>query len=165
MLNQNVVSYSTQTPSSRSTPTSSTPTPSSCSVPSTSTLTLSARSNRLTKAQHALTQTPAMPSEALSSMTTTGSAGQVRSMKADLPPELVADGRWQRVLIPTLLLWAGGKDDVWSVTRGAVAYALSLIVDSNRDLDSSRMDWSWHGPIVSVVRHLLHPGPDTNTID
>ncbi|KAN0084601.1 hypothetical protein V8E55_008105 [Tylopilus felleus] len=118
-LNQNVVSYSTQTPSSRSTPTSSTPTPSSCSVPSTSTLTLFARSNRLTKAQRALTQIPATPSEAPPSVTTTGSAGQVRSMKADLPPELVADGRWQRVLIPTLLLWAGGKDDVWRINSAA----------------------------------------------
>lgn len=54
--------------------------------------------------------------------------------------------------MPTLLLWAGGNDDVWSVTRAAVAYALPLIVDSNMDLDSSEMDFNWHGPIVSVVR-------------
>jgi hypothetical protein len=75
------------------------------------------------------------------------------SKKADLPSELVADGRWQKVLIQTLLLWAGGNDDVWGVTRASIAYALPLIVDYHQDLDTSTMDFSWHGPIVSVV-HL-----------
>lgn len=64
----------------------------------------------------------------------------------------MADGRWQRDLMPALLLWAGGNDDVWGVTRGSVAYALPIIVDYHQDLDSSTMDFSWHGPIVSVVR-------------
>ena len=78
-----------------------------------------------------------------------------RSKKADLPPELVADGRWQKVLIPTLLLWAGGNDDVWSVTHGSIAYALPLIVDYHKALDSSMMDFSWCGPIISMVHFLI----------
>ena len=85
-------------------------------------------------------------------------------MKADLPLELVEDSRWHKVIIPTLLLWAGGNDDIWSVMRPTIAYALPLIIDSNKDLDSSGMDWSWNGAIVSVVRHLQHTGQATNTI-
>ena len=94
----------------------------------------------------------------------TTSTGQVRHVKADLPPELVANGRWQKVLVPMLLLWAGGNDDVWLVMRPMIAYALPLIVDSTPDLDSSGMDWSWNGAIVSVVRHSQHAVQATNTI-
>ena len=78
-------------------------------------------------------------------------------MKANLPLELLTDSKWQRVLIPTLLLWAGGSDDVWSVTWGAIAYALLLIVNSSHevDLSSKSMDFSWRGPIVSMVHPNL----------
>ena len=114
-----------------------------------------------TKAPHHITQIPTPTSNAASSVTTSSPASATkRSKKADLPSELVADGRWQKVLIPTLLLWAGGNDDVWGVTRASVAYALPLIVDYHQDLDTSTMDFSWHGPIISVVRlGLLLPRP------
>lgn len=57
--------------------------------------------------------------------------------------------------MPTLLLWAGGNDDVWSITRAAVTYALPFFVDYDRVLDASTMDFDQQGPIVSVVCPFL----------
>ena len=82
---------------------------------------------------------------------TSGSTVQERHSKASLPIELQADGKWSRVLMLTLLLWAGGNDNVWSITRPTVAYALPFIVSYDKDLDPSTMDFDCQGPIVSVV--------------
>ena len=61
--------------------------------------------------------------------------------------DLLINSRWQNDFIPTLLLWAGGNDDVWSMSRASVAYALLLMVDFHLDgLDSCMMDFSWHSP-------------------
>ncbi|KAF8123084.1 hypothetical protein EV363DRAFT_1084460, partial [Boletus edulis] len=51
-------------------------------------------------------------------------SGPGRFTKGNLPAELLVDSKWQRVLMPTLLLWAGGTDDVWSISRPAIVYAL-----------------------------------------
>ena len=68
-------------------------------------------------------------------------------MKTDLPMDLLINSRWQNDFIPTLLLWAGGNDDVWSMSHASVAYALLLMVDFHLDgLDSCMMDFSWHSP-------------------
>lgn len=60
--------------------------------------------------------------------------------------------------MPTLLLWAGGCEDVWGVGRPAITYAVLLIIDfhSSPDLDSSTMDLSGQGAIVSVVCYSVH---------
>ncbi|KAF8119396.1 hypothetical protein EV363DRAFT_1103259, partial [Boletus edulis] len=65
------------------------------------------------------------------------------------------DSKWQRVLMPTLLLWAGGTDDVWSISRPAIVYALPLMIDSREELDSSTMDFTTQGAIVSVAYQRL----------
>ena len=137
--NENVASSSTLFPSTKFT------------VSQTS-RTIKRASSQLRNACGAVMKPPVSSSETAPSATTSTVNG--RYTKANLPLELLADSKWQRVLIPTLLLWAGGSDDVWSVTRGAVAYALPLIVDSSHeaDLSSESMDFSWQGPIVSVVR-------------
>lgn len=62
------------------------------------------------------------------------------------------DNKWQRVIIPMLLLWAGGHDDVWSISRSTVAFALPLFIDYNEGLNSSMMDFDEHSAIISVVR-------------
>ena len=53
--------------------------------------------------------------------------------------------------MPTLILWAGDSDDVWSITQGALAFVLPVIVDTHSALDSLSMDFSMQSPIVSVV--------------
>ncbi|KAN0090764.1 hypothetical protein V8E55_004330, partial [Tylopilus felleus] len=76
---------------------------------------------------------------------------------ADLPVDLLINGRWQNDIMPTLLLWAGGNSDVWGVSRGSVAYALPLIVDFHPDgLDSSTMDFGWYSPSVSAYQRLCN---------
>ena len=57
--------------------------------------------------------------------------------------------------MPTLLLWAGSNNDVWSITRAAVTYTLPFFVDYDRVLDASTMDFDQQGPIVSVVCPFL----------
>lgn len=104
-----------------------------------------------------LTKTPAPSSVSQAPSSVAPGTGNGRHSKANLPSELLIDGKWQRVLMPTLLLWAGGNDDVWSITRGAITVALPLVVDADPVLDSSTMDFSAQSPLVSVVsRHLTY---------
>ena len=70
---------------------------------------------------------------------------------ANLPSELMVGGRWRNYIMPTLILWAGDSDDIWSITRGALGFVLPLIVNTHSVLDSSTMDFSMQSPIVSVV--------------
>lgn len=105
----------------------------------------------ITQTRGRLTKTPALPSAMSASVVSNTGTG--RYSKSDLPSELLVDGKWQRVLMPTLLLWAGSDDDVWSITRGALTYALPLVVDADPALDSTTMDFSAQAPIVSVVSH------------
>lgn len=96
---------------------------------------------------------------------TFSSGSQVHYMKADLPPELLEDSRWHRIIMPTLLLWAGECEGVWGVGRPVIAYMLPLIIDfcPSADLDLSTMDISIQGAIVSVVHDLVHLRLVTNT--
>ena len=118
------------------------------------------KSNRVTKAPRRSTKAACqlMETPAPASVDTTpqGSVTSSSTTKcpatADLPVDLLINGRWQNDIMPTLLLWAGGNSDVWGVSRGSVTYALPLIVDFHPDgLDSSTMDFSWYSPSVSVV--------------
>ena len=97
--------------------------------------------------------TASITSSAGTIMTTsvTSSTSSRCHLKANLPLELLADGKWQKILMPALLLWAGGSDDIWTILQAAIGYTLPLIIDLKSNLDSTGMDFSWQGLIVSVV--------------
>ncbi|KAF8546418.1 hypothetical protein OG21DRAFT_1501980 [Imleria badia] len=57
--------------------------------------------------------------------------------------------------LPAELLVDRGTDDVWSISRPAIVYALPLMIDSREELDSSTMDFTTQGAIVSVAYQRL----------
>jgi len=109
--------------------------------------------DQLMKKQGQITNTPTSVSGPLHSRTMSSSHGC--HSKANLPYQLQVEGKWQRVLIPTLLLWAGGNDDVWSVTHSIVAYALPLFMDFDMDLDFLQWTWIGMGPLSQWYISLL----------
>ncbi|KAF8546158.1 hypothetical protein OG21DRAFT_1528015 [Imleria badia] len=92
--------------------------------------------HQLTKAPHQHTESSAPASDITPQASVASSPATKRPMKTDLPMGLLING---------------GNDDVWSVSRICVAYALPLMVDYHPGgLDLSMMDFSWHSPIVSM---------------
>ncbi|KIK74995.1 hypothetical protein PAXRUDRAFT_38144, partial [Paxillus rubicundulus Ve08.2h10] len=46
----------------------------------------------------------------------------------DLPPALLKDKKWRRVVISTLFLWAASQADVFNITKAQIASALKHIL-------------------------------------
>lgn len=50
-----------------------------------------------------------------------------RVKNTDLPAQLMDDGTWQEVILPTLMLWAGFQRDPWVANDGPLKNALLII--------------------------------------
>ncbi|KAF8551141.1 hypothetical protein OG21DRAFT_1499313 [Imleria badia] len=67
----------------------------------------------------------------------------------------LAPGRPKKAQLPKELIEDGGTDDVWSIARPSILLALPLLIDTHKELDSSTMDFSPQGPIVSIAYQRL----------
>ncbi|OJA21299.1 hypothetical protein AZE42_13892, partial [Rhizopogon vesiculosus] len=60
--------------------------------------------------------------------------GQIRSRSAyrnvDLPAAVQADQRWTKKFLPTIMLWAGNYDDIWSIPDDVLLHHVQLIFDA-----------------------------------
>ncbi|KAF8549269.1 hypothetical protein OG21DRAFT_1525925 [Imleria badia] len=98
--------------------------------------------SNLSNTHHASLTPSTTPLDPGPSHPATTSGSQVRYIKANLPP---------------VLLQEGGCNDIWDVGWASITYALPLIIDFHpaTELDSSMMDFSWQGPIVSVAHQRV----------
>ncbi len=50
-----------------------------------------------------------------------------RIKNTDLPAEILDDGAWQEIILPTLMFWAGFQQDPWVVNEELLRDALLII--------------------------------------
>ncbi|KAG1744439.1 hypothetical protein EDB19DRAFT_1961698 [Suillus lakei] len=48
---------------------------------------------------------------------------------SDLPPAMQADQRWTKKFIPTIMMWAGSYDDIWSIPDDVLLHHVQLVFD------------------------------------
>lgn len=60
--------------------------------------------------------------------------GQIKTRSAyrniDLPAAVQADQRWTKKFFPTIMLWAGNYDDIWSILDDVLLHHVQLIFDA-----------------------------------
>ncbi|KAF8447361.1 hypothetical protein L210DRAFT_835709, partial [Boletus edulis BED1] len=51
-----------------------------------------------------------------------------RFNNTSLPSSFSKDGKWRKVVITTLCLWAAGQADVWNISKAQIAEVLKEIM-------------------------------------